>query len=293
MNDEVITIMTPAESERDTHTSAPVLNIYQRRNLAKKIVREASFTKVSSKGLSYEYLPVDQIKPVVEDAWNTAGIVMDILFEDVANVREPTEKVSQYTGEKSTWYHKRMELAIALVNIDNPSDRYECVIVGEAKDNSDKVYNKLYTSAIKNFYKLEYNIAERKDDTDELQDEAAIEQANAKGGWRKQAQQAQSTDPFFGKPAKAEPAKAEPVKTETSVEVPEGAITAADAVTLDRPIEQIRQSLGMMMGDISLSEIINPARQAWGSVTKWTDDQCRQIYLRCVKAKRAETEVEA
>ena len=70
-------------------------------------------------------------------------------------------------------------------------------------------------------------------------------------------------------------------------------MTAADAVTLDRPIEQIRQSLAMMMGDISLSEIINPARQAWGSVTKWTDDQCRQIYLRCVKAKRAETEVEA
>ena len=90
---------------------------------------------------------------------------------------------------------------------------------------------------------------------------------------------------------KAEP-KPEP-KAETPVEVPEGAITAADAVTLDRPIEQIRQSLGMMMGDISLSEIINPARQAWGSVTKWTDDQCRQIYLRCVKAKRAETEVDA
>ena len=138
---------------------------------------------------------------------------------------------------------------------------------------------------MKNLYKIEYNIAERKDDTDELQDEAMIEQANAgKGAWRKQPQ---SADPFFSKPvARAEP-KPEP-KTETPVEVPEGAITAADAVTMDRPIEQIRQSLGMMMCDISLSEIINPARQAWGPVTKWTDDQCRQIYLRCVKAKRTE-----
>lgn len=269
------------------------LNIYQRRNMAKKIVREASFSKVKGEGLKYTYLPVDQIKPVVESAWNDAGIVMDVLFEDVTDVREPIEKVSQYSGDKSVWYHKRMELGIALVNIDNPEDRYTCVITGEAKDNSDKTWNKLYTAALKNFYKIEYNIAERKDDTDELQDEAAIEQANAKGGWRKQVQQAQSADPFFSKPAKAEPAKAEPVKVETPTEVPEGSITAADAVTLDRPIEQIRQSLAMMMGDISLSEIINPARQAWGSVNKWTDDQCRQIYLRCVKAKRAETEVEA
>lgn len=269
------------------------LNIYQRRSMAKKIVREASFSKVKGEGLKYLYLPIEQIKPVVESAWNEAGIVMDILFEDVTDVREPTEKVSQYTGEKSIWYHKRMELGIALVNIDNPEDRYTCVITGEAKDNSDKTWNKLYTAALKNLYKIEYNIAERKDDTDELQDEAMIEQANVgKGAWRKQPQ---SADPFFSKPvAKAEP-KPEPTSaTQTApIEAPEGSITAADAVTLDRPIEQIRQSLGMMMGDISLSEIINPARQAWGSVTKWTDDQCRQIYLRCVKAKRAETEVEA
>lgn len=274
---------TPAERVRECETP---LNIYQRRNMAKKIVREASFSKVKGEGLKYTYLPVDQIKPVVESAWNDAGIVMDVLFEDVTDVREPIEKTSQYTGEKTMWYHRRMELGIALVNIDNPEDRYQCVITGEAKDNSDKTWNKLYTSALKNFYKIEYNISERKDDTDELQDEAMIEQANAgKGAWRKQPQ---SADPFFSKATpKAEP-KPEPAKTETPAEVPEGAITAADAVTMDRPIEQIRQSLGMMMCDISLSEIINPARQAWGSITKWSDDQCRQIYLRCVKAKRAE-----
>lgn len=274
---------TPAERVRECETP---LNIYQRRNMAKKIVREASFSKVKGEGLKYTYLPVDQIKPVVESAWNDAGIVMDILFEDVTDVREPIEKTSQYTGEKTMWYHRRMELGIALVNIDNPEDRYQCVITGEAKDNSDKTWNKLYTSALKNFYKIEYNISERKDDTDELQDEAMIEQANAgKGAWRKQPQ---SADPFFSKATpKAEP-KPEPAKTETPAEVPEGAITAADAVTMDRPIEQIRQSLGMMMCDISLSEIINPARQAWGSITKWSDDQCRQIYLRCVKAKRTE-----
>ena len=286
MNDEVIAIMTPAESERDTHTSAPVLNIYQRRNLAKKIVREASFSKVKGEGIKYKYLPVDQIKPVVESAWNESGIVMDILFEDVIDVREPTEKVSQYTGEKSIWYHRRMELGIALVNIDNPTDRYQCVITGEAKSNSDKTWGMLYTAALKNFYKIEYNIAERKDDDDAHQEEVMIEQVSDKGAWRKQPP---SDDRFF---SKATP-MAEPAKTETPVEVPKGAMTAADAVTLDRPIEQIRQSLAMMMGDISLSEIINPARQAWGSVTKWTDDQCRQIYLRCVKAKRAETEVDA
>lgn len=274
-----------SECVSETH-----LNIYQRRNMAKRIVREASFSKVKSEGLQYAYVPVDQIKSIVEDAWNRAGIVMDILFEDSVNVQEPERTINR-SGNTSTWYHKRMELGLALVNIDDPEDRYQCVIVGEARDNSDKVYNKLYTSAIKNFYKLEYNVAERKDDPDELQTDEMIEQANAKENAavrlsiREQAKQ----DPFFSKPTKVE--KPEPVKVETPTEVPEGAITADDAVTLDRPIEQIRQSLGFFMGDLSLSEIINPARQAWGSINKWTDDQCRQIYLRCVKAKRSETEV--
>ena len=120
----------------------------------------------------------------------------------------------------------------------------------------------------------------------------AAKKAEEQAKIERRREMSKGAENFLKRPEpKAEP-KPEP-KTETPVEVPEGAITAADAVTLDRPIEQIRQSLGMMMGDISLSEIINPARQAWGSVTKWTDDQCRQIYLRCVKVKRAETEVDA
>lgn len=254
------------------HTDAP-LNIYQRRNLAKIIVRETAFTKVKTEGLKYAYLPIDQIKPVVEAAWNNAGIVMDIRDEKVEDVRPPYEKTSQY-GDKSVWFHKSMRLRIALVNIDDPEDEYSCVITGEAKDNSDKVYNKLYTAALKNLYKIEFNIAERKDDTDELQDEEAIEVANGgrKGTWRTQA----TKDPFF---APKEPAE---VPTETPKR------TTSDEITLDRPIEQIRQTLGMYLMDATLSDIVNPARQAWGGIPKWSDEQCRQIYLRCVRFKQQE-----
>lgn len=256
---------TQRESETHTH----ILNIYQRRNLAKIIVRETAFSKVKTEGLKYAYLPIDQIKPVVEAAWNDAGIVMDIRDERVEDVRPPYEKTSQY-GDKSVWFHKSMRLKVALVNIDDPEDEYCCVITGEAKDNSDKVFNKLYTAALKNLYKIEFNIAERKDDTDELQDEEAIEVANGakKGAWRTQ----QVKDPFF---APKEEAPQETPKRKSS-----------DEVTLDRPIEQIRQSLSMFLADPDLSDIVNPARQAWGGIPKWSDEQCRQIYLRCVRSKQ-------
>lgn len=180
------------------------LNIYQRRNAAKKLVYEHEFSKVKTEGLKYKYLPVEQVKPVVEDAWNQAGIVVDIVSTEVEDVREPWEKTSQYDGSTSTWFHMRMTLTFALVNVDCPTDRVEVTVFGEAKDNSDKNLRKLYTAALKNFYMIEFNIAEGpKDDSDATQSDDQLEQETSK------RQDKAKDDPFFGKPKKS-PAPKDP-----------------------------------------------------------------------------------
>ena len=310
MNDEVIAIMTPAESERDTHTSAPVLNIYQRINYAGRILRENPWIKDMSNS-QYKSVDIDQIRHYVGDAETEAGIVVEYIEEEFGTM-EANGKVLA-----------KIRAKLVYTNIDDPEDIIVFGRTAVAYDALDKGWNKADSMLFKNHYKALYHIGEREDDPDSMSNEEhdlleavrgdknvhdaimvivnkhppgireAAKKAEEQAKIERRREMSKGAENFLKRPEpKAEP-KPEPVKVEAPVEVPEGAMTAADAVTLDRPIEQIRQSLAMMMGDISLSEIINPARQAWGSVTKWTDDQCRQIYLRCVKAKRAETEVEA
>lgn len=172
------------------------LNIYQRRNAAKKQVFEHEFKKEQSQGLKFKYIPVEQIKPIVERAWNVAGIVMNIISLEIDDVAPPLTKESTNPyGEKtsSIWYHKKGTLKFELVNIEKPEDRVAFEIEGEAKDNSDKVINKIYTSAIKNFYKIEFNISEgAKDDIDAIQSDDALEVSTGRG-------QPPTDDPFFGK----------------------------------------------------------------------------------------------
>lgn len=311
MSDEVIPV-TPAESERDTHTSAPILNIYQRINYAGRILRENPWIKDMSNS-QYKSVDIDQIRHYVGDAETEAGIVVEYIEEEFGTM-ETNGKVLA-----------KIRAKLVYTNIDDPEDIIVFGRTAVAYDALDKGWNKADSMLFKNHYKALYHIGEREDDPDSMSNEEhdlleavrgdknvhdaimvivnkhlpgireAAKKAEEQAKIERRREMSKGAENFLKRPEpKAEP-KPEPISaTQTApIEVPEGSITAADAVTLDRPIEQIRQSLGMMMGDISLSEIINPARQAWGSVNKWTDDQCRQIYLRCVKAKRAETEVDA
>ena len=159
--------------ERDTTP----LNIYQRRNKAKRAVYEHEFSKTASQGLKYKYIPVDQVKPIVEKAWNDNGIVMDVVETEFSQMRPDWEQRSEYGP--SHWFHVELRLKVALVNIDDPEDRVEIEVHGEGKDNSDKAESKAYTAAIKNFFKLEFNIADGpKDDPDAVQSDEEIEAAN-------------------------------------------------------------------------------------------------------------------
>lgn len=190
------------------YTPHPDLNVYQRVSIAKRIVAKYTFSKVmpdsGAKGeqkLKYPYLPIDQVKPVVEDAMNKAGLVLlRGELADIEDVREPWNVKNDW-GVEVHWLHIRASQEFTWVNIDNPADRYTQLFAGEAKDNSDKTLSKLYTSIYKNFIKAEFNISDSpKDDIDNTEDEVKEEAAQ-----RKAAANARP-DPFFNK-GKAAPAK--------------------------------------------------------------------------------------
>jgi hypothetical protein len=189
-------------------TSTPTKNLCQRRIDAKKEVFKHEFSKVKTPGLQYAYMPIEKIKPIVEEAYNNAGIVIDIIGLETENVLEPEKRTTKNSyGEESTstWFFVRGVLDLRLVNIDDPADTYELSVIGEAKDNSDKVINKVYTAALKNFYKIEFNISEGpKDDTDAIQTDADLEKAARQTQQPKVAQKAPVTAQKAKEPPKDE-----------------------------------------------------------------------------------------
>lgn len=183
------------------YTPHPDLNVYQRVSIAKRIVAKYTFSKVKGQELKFPYLPIDQVKPVVEDAMNKAGLVLlRGELTDIEDVREPWDVKNDW-GAVTHWLHIRASQEFTWVNIDKPEDRYTQLFAGEAKDNSDKTLSKLYTSIYKNFIKAEFNISDTpKDDIDNTEDEMREETAQ-----RKAAANARP-DPFFSK-GKTAPAK--------------------------------------------------------------------------------------
>ena len=247
-------------------------NVYQRIAEMKKLVAEATFTKVKGEGLKFSYLPVDQMKPIVEDAMNKAGLYLSRGPIEYEEAREPWDSNNGYSTAR--WFHYKGRRSFQWINIDNPDDRSEVQIYdGEAKDNSDKTLNKLSTAILKAFYKEEFNISESpKDDTDNTEDEVKAE---------KQAQQKKVThqakkDPFFGAPKKEEIPAPNPEPTD---------------VTADRPREVMEETIIKASKDAMLRSIVAKAvKDADASATdtdQWTDDQVRAIYKAVVKAGRS------
>lgn len=217
------------EGEGETYPEPTGMNIYQRRNLAKKIARaEGNLRKVKGDGIKYLYLPIEQMKPIAEDAWNRAGIVADVVNTVIEDVLPPEKRTNQY-GSTTWWFHQTMELTIVLVNMDDPSDRVTMTFYGEAQDNSDKMTNKLYTNARKNLFMAEFNFAESpKDDTDHDQRDEPVRP------------RAPANDPFFSskKEEKDPKSDAKARIAEINKKVRNGEITREDGA---RQIEAIQK----------------------------------------------------
>lgn len=266
-----------------------VMNIYQRRNAAKKEVRAHNFEKIAGEGLNYKYLPVETIKPVVEDAWNNAGVVMDILDIEYESLREPWITVSNY-GKESMWFHGVYTANIVLVNMDDPSDKCHFIYKADAKDNSDKSYSKAYTAILKNFYKAEFNISEGpKDDPDSLQTDGDIEKSNEvtedkKAKRRKMAQQA---DAFFRpavkpveKPAETE-APSEPSEFVTADEIPlDDHAEKAKGRRASVNIAQAKGALARLRDSDDTPATLTAYLEIYGpGIGQWSDKEVIDCYL--------------
>lgn len=244
-------------------------NVYQRLADCKRIVAETAFKKVKGEGLKFAYLPIDQIKPIVEEAMNKAGLVLIRGEIDAENMREPWTQASPYGPGSSTWFHIRGRRSFTWVNIDDPSDRTEPqVYESEAKDNSDKTFSKLNTAILKAFYKDEFNISDSpKDDIDNTEDELKAERE----AQRRASEAKAAKDPFFGKPAAPKP---EPTET-----------------TTDRPRETMLDTIIKASKDSLLRPIVQRAVKAADAAgvdtDQWTDAQVKAIYSEVVKAGRA------
>ena len=266
--------MTAPSTKQD-----PARNVWQRLADCKRIVAEATFTKVKGEGLKFAYLPIDQVKPIVEDAMVRAGLVLIRGEIEAENMREPWTQASPYGPGSSTWFHIRGRRSFTWVNIDNPADRTDPqVYESEAKDNSDKTMSKLNTAILKAFYKDEFNISDSpKDDIDNTEDELKAERE----AQRRAAEAKAARDPFFTKGTKqAKPAEEIPAPN------PE-----PTATTTDRPRETMVATIVKASADMLLRPIVKKAIQdadaSAADTDEWTDDQVKAIYSAVVKAGRA------
>ena len=241
----------------------PGRNVYQRISDMKILVSEATFTKVKGEGLKFSYLPVDQMKPIVEDAMNKVGLYLLRGPIEWEQMREPWDSSNGYSSSK--WFHLYGRRTFQWVNIDDPADRSEPQTYdGEAKDNSDKTLNKLSTAILKAFYKEEFNISESsKDDTDNTEDEVRAE----KEAQRRAAEQKAKADPFFGG------AKKEIPNTET---------------VTDRPRETMVDVICKSNNTALLRPVVKRCAQEYGDdIDSWTDDQVKVAFKAVTMAGRA------
>jgi len=244
--------------------TASTRNVYQRLLDCKKIVAETAFVKVKGEGLKFAYLPIDQIKPIVEDAMLKAGLILLRGEIEAEPMREPWTTASQYGPGSSTWFHMRGRRSFTWVNADDPTDRTEPqVYESEAKDNSDKTFSKLNTAILKAFYKDEFNISDSpKDDIDNTEDEVKAEREA-----QRRAQEAKAkNDPFFGGVAK------KPAKTE--------------ALT-DRPRDVMVDTICKMNNTAALRPTVKEQAQKFGDdIDSWTDEEVKAAYEAVTKAAK-------
>ena len=139
-------------------------NIYQRCLDAKKTLANNPW-KLENQNSQYKTISIGQMKEAIEKAHVEHGIIVQVA-EIVELTREPL-------NEKNITPLYRGVVKFHWINPDNPTDRREVISIGEAMDTGDKGASKLCTNALKNMYKVEYNIAERGDDIDEVADPVA------------------------------------------------------------------------------------------------------------------------
>lgn len=128
--------------------------IYQRRMEAKRILAKEKFSESYSES-AFQTVPIKEILMLVRKAHSQAGIILETNAFESFEAKE----VMSNLGKPLQLY--RAIVPFIWVNPDNPEDkcetRIEACVLGTSSD--DKFISKLYTSALKIMYRIEYNIS--------------------------------------------------------------------------------------------------------------------------------------
>jgi len=180
--------------------------VHQRIAEAASILAEQDFTKSGIVGAgqnSYNFIPISQILTAVRRAQAKAGVFVVLgtpEYDHDQHEKRWTWTSKNRYGDETTWYAAVGHITATIYGADG--DSIETVIPFEAKDNSDKLTNKIITNALRCLYRSLYAIDEGSADPEEenVPNETLTPQAeiDKRAQATRSAKKAQAKeDPFF------------------------------------------------------------------------------------------------
>lgn len=143
-----------------------VRTVHQRIAEAAEIIAAETYTKSGTVNpgtrQAYNFIPIAQILETVRRAQAKAGVF--VVFG--APEYDPTQRERRWEyettnpqyGTKTTWYCANGHISATIYGADG--DSIETVVPFEAKDNSDKLTNKILSNAMRSLYRTLYSIDE-------------------------------------------------------------------------------------------------------------------------------------
>lgn len=209
-----MTTAVGGEGERETYIDVSDLNVFQRLNIAYKVIADYKFvkdkyvetrrpnsSKKDDKGDGYWYVSIGQILEAVRNAHAQAGLVVIFGVPEYDTEKgekrytyikkeqkwNPNYQRYDYTGKETTWYAANGHVDVSIFGRDE-DDCIRTMVAFEVQDNSDKLTNKILTNAQRSLYRTLYAI-----DGDDAQDPEAIN-----NGGDEPVDEPPKEDRFFG-----------------------------------------------------------------------------------------------
>lgn len=133
-------------------------------------VRWAKSGSVKAGNNTYGFIPISSILEEVRRVKARHGII--VIFSSVRYAVDQGEKrvtqVSHGQYGDTTWQVANGHYDVQLINSDDPEDTMSLTVSCEAKDNSDKLDNKLLTNAMRSLYRSLFDIDEGSEDPESV-----------------------------------------------------------------------------------------------------------------------------
>lgn len=177
-------------------------SVHQRIAEASQLIASETFSKSGTVNpgtrQAYSFIPISQILETVRRAQAKAGVF--VVFG--APEYDPTQRERRWEyettnpqyGTKTTWYCANGHITATIYGADG--DSIETVVPFEAKDNSDKLTNKILSNAMRSLYRTLYSIDEGSADPEAENVPNEVTETTAREN-RKAALDAAQEDGFF------------------------------------------------------------------------------------------------